>query len=126
MRVWTAAALVVATLLFVAALNNDVYVATSPPGLPWHVLARKAYSVVAFALVGYLFGRSRREFGRETSLALCTGAVALYSTGIEIGQYLVGVREGLPSNLFDVACGAAGGLLGGLALRLRVGDIRRD
>jgi hypothetical protein len=119
MRVWTVTALVVAAALFVAALSNEVYVATSPPAIPWHVLLRKVYSVGAFALVGYLFGRSRRELGRgATSPAFGALVVALYSAAIEVGQYLVGAREGLTSNLLDVACGALGGAIGALALRI--------
>jgi hypothetical protein len=129
MRVWTALALIVSVALFVAALRTDVYVATSPPARrratgPWHVFARKVYSVVAFAGVAYLFGRSRTERGLATPLGLAVAVLALYSTAIEIGQFLLGSHEGIWWNLIDIGCGALGGILGVAALRIRFGPHR--
>ena len=72
---------------------------------------RKAYSVVAFAVVGLccapLVGR-RRVVG-------CALAVGAFSTAIEIGQREIArSAETLLSNGFDVGCGLAGGALGAL------------
>ena len=78
---------------------------------------RKLYSIVAFALVGYLADRGLREWGREANVAGCALGVALYSAAIEAGQALHGSQEGLLWNAVDVACGAIGGVLGTLALR---------
>ena len=100
------------------ALSNDVYEATSPAVIPFHVLLRKTYSVGAFALVGFLALRSRLPW--PASLPAAALAVGLYSAAIELGQYLTGVREGLLSNGIDVACGAIGGALGALAARVRL------
>jgi hypothetical protein len=75
-------------------------------------ILRKAYSVVAFAIVGFLaaplFAPNRRALS-------CCALVALFSTTIEIGQKVTGAHESLLSNAFDVGCGAAGGLLGAVA-----------
>ena len=109
MKRWTIAAIVVATVLFVIANRDDVYLLTSPPGLSWHVLLRKAYSVVAFALVGYLVRRALVENGRPDVTGGCIAGIAAYSALIEVGQYLGGSQEGLGWNVFDVLCGALGG-----------------
>lgn len=106
---WTIAAVVVATVLFVLANRDDVYLLTSPPGLSWHILLRKAYSVVAFALVGHLCRRALIENGRPHVITPCIAGIAAYSGLIEIGQYLGGSQEGLGWNAFDVVCGALGG-----------------
>ncbi len=124
-RVWTALALIVSTALFVAALRTDVYVATSPPALPWHVFVRKVYSVIAFTGVAYLFGRSREERGHGTPPGLAVAVLALYSTAIEIGQFLLGSHEGIWWNLIDIGCGALGGILGVAALRIPFARRRR-
>jgi hypothetical protein len=42
-----------AAALFWAATSNEVYDLTSPSVLSFHVLLRKAYSIAAFALVGF-------------------------------------------------------------------------
>jgi hypothetical protein len=114
-RIWTAASVVTAATLFWAATNNEVYELTSPHALSWHVLLRKTYSVVAFAIVGITMekalGPSRHAVLRATAL------VAAYSAAIEVVQWIEGSQEGLGWNMFDVLCGALGGALGALALR---------
>jgi hypothetical protein len=116
-RAWIAAAVVAAAVLFWAATNNEVYDLTSPPALAWHVLLRKVYSIVAFAVVGFTLdkalGPSRRSVLRATLI------VALYSAAIEVVQWIDGSHEGLGWNTFDVLCGAVGGALGTLLLRIR-------
>jgi hypothetical protein len=72
-------------------------------------LLRKLYSIVAFAIVGAL---AAPTFPRKARLVACTLLVAIFSTVIEIAQKLTGTNESLASNAFDVACGAAGGLIG--------------
>jgi hypothetical protein len=108
---WTAAAVLAGGLLYAAALSQSFYELTSPSYLSWHVLLRKAYSVAAFATVGYLLRRSLAEHGRSRVVLPCVAGVALYSALIEAGQFLAGSREGLAWNAFDVACGALGGLI---------------
>ena len=108
---WTAAAVIVATILYIVACSNAIYELTSPSALSWHVLLRKAYSIVAFTLVGYLFRRAGAENGaRRLPFSTIVG-VAAYSAAIEVGQYFCGSKEGLAWNAFDTACGAAGGAL---------------
>ena len=109
MKPWTVAAVIVATVLYVLACNNEFYALTSPPSLSWHVLLRKSYSVVAFACVGYLARRALLEHGRSNVVLACVAGVAAYSALIEVGQYLLGSNEGLGWNLFDTLCGALGG-----------------
>ena len=109
MKRWTIAAIVVATVMFVVACRQDVYLLTSPPSFEWHVLLRKAYSVVAFALVGYLLRRALVENGRPHLVRTCIGGLALYSGLIEVGQFIGGSQEGLVWNAIDVLCGALGG-----------------
>ncbi|HEX3467504.1 MAG TPA: hypothetical protein VHT05_05445 [Candidatus Elarobacter sp.] len=110
------AALVVAAALFWAATSDAVYEATSPVELSFHVLLRKAYSIVAFALVGFMadkaLGPSARPALRGALL------VALYSAAIEVTQDRLGSKEGIISNGFDTLCGAVGGTLGVLARRI--------
>ena len=111
MKPWTIAASIVASALFVAALSDQFYELTSPSSLSWHVVLRKGYSIVAFTLVGYLGRRALIENGRHAVVLPCIAGVALYSALIEVGQALLGSREGLGWNAIDVACGAAGGFL---------------
>lgn len=108
-----------AAVFYGIAVDSDVYAPGSatlrhhvdlPAGITWGVLLRKFYSVIAFTLVGFcaspLFERRRRIPG-------ATLLVAFFSTLIEIGQKLTaGSTEDLASNVFDVACGAFGGLIG--------------
>ncbi len=112
MKPWTIVASVVAAIFFVAAISNELYQLTSPPSLSWHVLLRKIYSVLAFALVGYLLRRALAEHGREAIVVRCIVGIAAYSGAIEIAQALLGSHEGFAWNAVDVACGALGGALG--------------
>ncbi len=116
------AAIAVAAVLFVAALSSDLYNATSPPQLSWHVVLRKVYSIVAFTLVGYLFERAAAERGYATRAFAATLAVAVYSGAIEVGQFFAGSHEGLVWNAIDVVCGAVGGAIGTLAMRRVAGQ----
>ncbi len=109
MKRWTIAAIVVGTLMYVVACSQEIYQLTSPPSFEWHVLLRKAYSVVAFALVGYLLRRALIEIGRSHIAQTCTWGLALYSGLIEVGQFVGGSQEGLVWNAIDVLCGALGG-----------------
>jgi len=106
-----------AAFFFALAMRGDVYDATSPPDLPEHIVLRKFYSIVAFAIVGAAYSYARRGVSRLDGAL----AIAIYSGLIEIGQWFV-AEELLRWNLFDVACGAVGGALGAdLFTRLRAG-----
>jgi len=120
-------AILVATAFFIVALRADVYEGTSPPhlaarlfgetgarmgrplGLSLHIVIRKLYSVVAFAIVGWTAQRALPPSSRPA--LRMTLLVALYSAAIEYGQWREGSTEGLRWNAFDVACGALGGFL---------------
>ena len=106
--------------MFVAAINGDIYNATSPPALAWHLVLRKLYSVIAFAAVGAAYAQARGG-ARTLDAAI---AIALYSGAIEIGQWFVAV-EPLRWNVGDVLFGAAGGALGAVARRAAVRLLRR-
>jgi len=108
---------VTAALLFWAAISNEVYDVTSPARFSFHVLLRKAYSIAAFALVGFTADRALGT----TAKAQLRGAllVAAYSAAIEIVQGVRGSDEGVAWNVADVLCGAAGGWLGVVAGRIR-------
>jgi hypothetical protein len=117
---WTIAATLTAAFFYILALNAAVYELTSPSWLSWHVVLRKSYSVVAFALVGYTFRRALVENGYRRRLVLtCVAGVALYSAAIEVGQFLHGSQEGVGWNAFDTLCGAAGGAIATLDLMRR-------
>lgn len=103
--------IVLGAVLYGLAVNGEVYVAASPPEFAQHVLLRKVYSIVAFAVLGAAYSFARR-YARPADAAV---AVALYSGLIEIGQWFTS-EEPLGWNLFDVACGALGGALGAAAL----------
>jgi VanZ family protein len=92
---------------FLIALSGDVYNLTSPPDLSFHVLLRKSYSIVAFALVGGAF-----VWASGASLRTAATAIALYSGGIEVAQHFTNGREPFSWNVIDVICGAIGGALG--------------
>jgi hypothetical protein len=110
---WTIAATLTAAFFYILALDAAVYELTSPSWLSWHVLLRKFYSIVAFALVGYTFRRALVENGyrRQSLVFTCVAGVAMYSAAIEVGQFLRGSQEGLGWNAFDTFCGAAGGAI---------------
>jgi hypothetical protein len=111
MRPWTIAAFCAAAALYAAALSAAFYEITSPSWLSWHVALRKAYSIVAFALVAWLLRRAVAEWNGHWPDGGIVAAAALYSAAIEVGQYFCGSQEGLGWNAFDVGCGAAGGVI---------------
>lgn len=73
---------------------------------------RKAYSIVAFSIVGFF---AAPALPRTRRIALCALLVGCFSLAIEIAQKIVFGNESLASNAFDVACGALGGSIGALA-----------
>lgn len=106
-----------AVIFFYLATSNAVYDLTSPAGLDFHVVLRKAYSVIAFGVIGYCAARASRA-GASSPAAWQVGLwVAAFSLAIEIAQALTPPPEGLFSNALDVACGFAGGWLGALFVR---------
>lgn len=109
---WIAAALVTAAALFWAGTSDAVYDITSPPRLSLHVLFRKAYSIVAFALVGFTAERAFGSMTRGANLLRATLLVAVYSGAIEVVQALRGSHEGAAWNAVDIVCGGIGGWLG--------------
>ena len=110
-------AVAVAAALFWAATSNEVYDITSPPALTFHVVLRKTYSIVAFALVGFT---ADKALGPTTRAAVRGAlAVAAYSAAIEVVQAARGSHEGSVWSTLDVLCGAAGGWLGVVARGIR-------
>ncbi|MGP6156557.1 MAG: hypothetical protein ACLPYS_03355 [Vulcanimicrobiaceae bacterium] len=108
-------------------ISREVYHATIPRSVdPFALVLRKAYSLVAFACVGYLYAWAVGRFGRITSRLETASAIALFSGLIEVVQDARGSTEGLRWNLYDIAFGAAGGLLGAelAALARRSGSPR--
>jgi glycopeptide antibiotics resistance protein len=73
---------------------------------------RKVYSIVAFTIVGLTVNVALTPSRRRTLWTIV--AVAAFSACIEVAQKVHHAREGLASNLFDVACGALGGYLGAM------------
>lgn len=131
---WAGLAILVLVFMLWLAVSRHVYHSTLPQGLldrffddddadTVRVILRKAYSVIAFAVVGFFADKSLRRRGNRTLRAML--AVAAFSTLIELAQYLHGTREGLVSNAFDIACGALGGWLGVVIARV-LGDRRAD
>lgn len=106
-----------AAALFWTATSNEVYEITSPSVLSFHVLLRKAYSIAAFALVGFTADKALGSSTRGPLRAALL--VAAYSGAIEIVQAVRGSHEGLVWNAADVACGAAGGWIGVMLGRIR-------
>jgi hypothetical protein len=116
--VWWWITALAAVIFFYLATSDAVYDLTSPVGLDVHVLLRKAYSLIAFAVIGYCAARATR-LGSSTVAAWRIGAyVAAFSAAIEVAQSLTPPSEGLLSNSFDVVCGFVGGWLGALFVRL--------
>ncbi|MBC5799635.1 MAG: hypothetical protein GIX03_05570 [Candidatus Eremiobacteraeota bacterium] len=72
---------------------------------------RKLYSVIAFAIVGFF---AAPLIPRPARLRWDTALIAGFSLVIEIAQKLTGADETYASNLFDIACGALGGVIGAL------------
>ena len=105
--VWRVLAIVTAVVLYVLALSNNVYELTSPAALPFHVVFRKLYSLIAFALLGYLVNRAYDQSMWSTAIW-----VAIFSASIEAGQDLGGSTQGPAWNAFDTLCGAVGGAAG--------------
>lgn len=99
--------LVTSALFYVLAQSSDVYERTSPSQVGHHVILRKTYSLVAFAVVGAAYAYARRRGGVIETMA----AIGIYSGLIEIGQWFTSA-ESLRWNLFDVMCGMIGGTIG--------------
>jgi hypothetical protein len=98
-------------VLYTAALSNQLYDLTSPPAFSWHVVLRKLYSIIAFALLGFTLRRALGEARKTHVILPCVIGVAVFSALIEVGQYLEGSQEGLGWNATDTLCGALGGAL---------------
>ncbi len=108
---WAALALAAAVVFYWIARSHTVYDVTTPDELGVaHVALRKAYSLIAFAIVGALADRALPPARRPALRAALV--LAAFSAVIEVGQKLHGSTEGRLSNLVDVLCGAAGGWLG--------------
>ena len=110
-------AVTVAAALFWAATSNEVYDLTSPAGLSFHIVLRKTYSIVAFALVGFTADKALGPSARGALRGAL--AVAAYSASIEVVQAARGSHEGAVWNAVDILCGAAGGWLGVVARGIR-------
>ena len=97
-----------------AATAREVYQMTSPRSLVAHVLFRKLYAIVAFSIVGFITARLLRRFDRMRIVIASGLLVGSYSALIEIAQKFHGSTESWRWNLFDVASGVLGGLLGAI------------
>ncbi|HEY5350621.1 MAG TPA: hypothetical protein VIJ64_12835 [Candidatus Lustribacter sp.] len=98
-------------------MSGAAYEFTTPVGMPHHVLLRKIYAVLAFALLGFVFERS--NFRRLRGVLAAGTAIAAYSYAIEIGQIVIDhSRETFAEHGFDVASGLVGGALGALVALL--------
>jgi hypothetical protein len=115
---WTVTATLIALVLLALAVSHSVYDITSPVWLSWHVVLRKIYSIVAFALVGFCVRRALVENGRAHLVASCIVGVGAYSALIEVLQFSYGSHEGLGWNTFDTFCGALGGAIATIDLWL--------
>jgi hypothetical protein len=120
-------------VLFWAAISHRVYNHTLPHALADRIFGeedadvvrtalRKAYSVVAFALAGFVADRALGP-GRRRALRAAL-IVAAFSALIEVGQKLRHSEENLIANVLDVACGALGGWLG-VVIPNALGRLRR-
>jgi len=115
--VWWWITALAAVIFFYLATSNAVYDLTSPVGLDFHVLLRKAYSVIAFGVVGYCAARAFRAGASPRASWQIGLFVAAFSLAIEIAQAFTPPPEGLLSNAVDVVCGFVGGWLGSLFVR---------
>lgn len=98
------------------AISSDVYEVASPRSLTYHILLRKVESVAAFSVVALALAwclGPRRRLG-----TILVGGLAAYSALIEVAQRLMGSHETNWESLFDVACGALGGLIVAVAIVL--------
>jgi hypothetical protein len=115
---------VIVAVLFWAALSHRIYNHTLPRRLIEHVfgedtdeggalavrvLLRKLYSIVAFALMGFVIDKALPHTRRPALRAALI--VAAFSAAIEVAQKLHHAREGPLSNAIDIGCGALGGWL---------------
>jgi len=124
---WLALFAALAIAFFALAVSNAVYETTSPFWLTFHVLLRKTYSIVAFALVGFALSQATRFGGTTRRTLRIAISIGLYSALIELGQRFVsGARESLAQQSFDVACGIIGGGLGALIAQIFASRARRD
>lgn len=117
---WTALAGIALLVLYWLATSHRVYNHTLPQALLERVLGeddadaarvalRKLYSIAGFALAGFVADKALGP-GRNRALRAAI-VVAVLSALIEIGQKLHHAREGVLSNVIDIACGALGGWL---------------
>jgi hypothetical protein len=81
------------------------------------VLLRKLYSIVAFAIIGFVVDKALPPARRPALRSALI--VAAFSAVIEIAQKLRHAPEGPLSNALDIACGAFGGWLAVAATRRR-------
>ena len=114
---WVIVAILLVAGFLWAATAREVYQATSPRSLVAHVWFRKAYSLIAFAIVGWIAAHALRRVRYFPRVWLSAGLVGTYSALIEVAQKLHGSTESWRWNLFDIACGLIGGLIGALAYR---------
>lgn len=105
--------LLASILMFFVSLSHEIESATTPRnhGVAAQTLLRKTYSVVAFAILGYLCAWSHRRTGTLWLIAsgITTG---VFSAIIEVFQHQLGAPEGLVWNAADTLMGLFGGLLG--------------
>jgi hypothetical protein len=108
---WRAFGAVSAVVLYAISINGPAYDLTTPVSMPHHVLLRKIYAVLAFALLGFLFERS--SLRRAHGVVAAGIAIGIYSYAIELGQIFIDhANETFAEHGFDVASGLAGGALG--------------
>lgn len=125
--IWIVLSAAISVGLFAVAISNSAYEATSPSWLTYYVLLRKAYSVVAFALVGFAFARTTQLAGLALGPVRVGLSVGLYSALIEACQRLfAAARESIAQQSVDVAAGLIGGALGALVAEAFVRRGRRD
>lgn len=99
-----------AIVFFIVSLSGDLERATSPNIFGLHVVLRKIYSIIAFAIVAWLLARVRRS--TTADIFPCALLTALYSAGIEAAQKALGSHEGYYWNVVDILCGFIGGYAG--------------
>jgi hypothetical protein len=125
--VWRGLAFIAVVAFFWLAVRVDVYHVTSPRYLTralfgpevwqvahpaWlslHVWLRKAYSIIAFTIVGFLANRALAATAKPAFRA--AAIVGAFSCCIEIFQRQFVAPEPMLESAFDVGCGAFGGWL---------------